>query len=451
MNLEDLKNKTILLFGKSRAFSEDEFLRQMQLNHINVVKNFQDDVILVVDGKMMTPSEQIQSDTLYEEKKNLEFVSIDELEKMLAATIDNDTLLMSLKLSQDRARLKSFIQNSAIPDTLFLKFLKMYDWQEEGFFENDSNRDVTAALILRFYKNIEQNHNVQYATLGLMHLILQTKNSELLEVIFFLEPLQRSLKNKREDENFKILSSIASHAATTQDMVKIFIQKGSSALLNFIAMRKDNTHEVQNKLYELHDESVLETLSYNEKLDKSIAFNMIEERIYIHNIARFIDLDEEIFEKLIALDVKHLAQNESLTKEMQFTLLNFHREDVYLSLALNHSLYEEIAVELMTQDDEDINLAIYSNSATPIETLEEAYEEKQNHISLAYNEKTPQHILKLLAYSDDVRVLEGVAKNHATPVETLYQLQLDKRVERFVKENPVFGENIKTQNIGWNF
>lgn len=451
MNLENFKNKTILLFGKSRAFSESEFFAQMKFHNITIVQEFREDVIMVVEGKMMTPYEQIESDTLYKQNRGIEFISIDKLEKVLAQKIDNDTLLMSLKLSQDRGRLKSFIQNSTIEDALFLKLLKMYKWQGEGFFDNDSNRDVTAALILRFYQNIEQNHNVQYATLGLMHLVVQTKNSELLEVIFFLEPLQKSLRSSVEDENFKILSSIATHAHAPQSVVKSFVQAASAHFLVFIAMRKDNDEKIQNSLYETHDVSVLETLSYNEKLDKKIAMKMLENAFYVKNIARFIDMDKKLFEKLVQLDRKHLAQNESLTKEMQSTLLSFHNEDVNIGLALNHALVQEVAVELITEDNNDINLAIYANSATPVQTLEEAYEDSKNHISLAHNDNTPQHILKLLALSDDVRVLEGVATNVSTPVDVLYQLQLDKRVERLVKENPVFTNNIKTQNIGWNF
>ena len=450
MNLEELKDKTILLFGKSRAFSEDEFLAQMKFHRINVVKEFSEDVVLIVDGKMMTPYEQIESDKLYEEHKEVEFIAIDALESAIASKIDSDTLLMSLKLSGDKMRLKSFLQNRAIPDALFLKLLKMYKWGAEGFFENDSNRDVTAAIIVRFYKNIEQNHNVQYATLGLMHLVVQTKSSELLESVFFLEPLQKSLKKSVRDENFNILSSIATHAHTPKNVVLRFVHNSSAIFLPFIAMRKDNDEAIQKSLYETHDASVLETLSYNEKLNRTIADTMLQEGIYVKNIARFIELDEDLFQRLLLLDKEHLAQNESLTKEMQNTLVKLHSEDVNLALALNHALVQEVAVELITEDNSDIHLAIYANSATPVQTLEEAYEDAQNHISLAYNENTPQHILKLLALSDDVRVLEGVAKNHATPVDVLYQLQLDKRVERYVKENPVFGENIKTQNIGWN-
>jgi len=119
MNLNDLKNKTILLFGKPRAFSQDEFNSQLKFHNISTCREFNDDVKIVVDGKMMTPYEQNESDALYEKySKNIEFISIDIFEKELAKSLDEDTLLMSLKLSHDKNRLKSFIQNTMISDTL---------------------------------------------------------------------------------------------------------------------------------------------------------------------------------------------------------------------------------------------------------------------------------------------------------------------------------------------
>ena len=86
----------------------------------------------------------------------------------------------------------------------------MYSWSGEDFVENDDNRDVSAALILRFYKNIERNHNVQYATLGLMHLLLQTHKQELVELIAGLEPVQKSFnknstKVNKRNENHKFI------------------------------------------------------------------------------------------------------------------------------------------------------------------------------------------------------------------------------------------------------
>ncbi|MEK6658700.1 MAG: hypothetical protein AABY36_03350 [Campylobacterota bacterium] len=417
MNLKELKDKKILLFGKSRAFGMGEFLAQLKFHKIGLASEFEDGIELIVEGKMMTPYEQRASDELYEKKsQKLEFVSIDMLEKELAKEIDESTLLMSLKLSHDKERLKSFIQNSTISDELFFKLLKMYKWRGEDFFENDSNRDVSAAIILRFYKNIERNHNVQYATSGFVHLIAQTDNKKLIEVILELEPLQNS-------ENSKIKT--------------------------LIAMRNDCDEKMQTALYNSMDESVLEALCRNENLSKNVLFKLLSIERYADDLAQHAKLDNELFERFLQNNPLELAKNGTLTQEMQERLIALDDKAVNLSLASNRNIGDWVVKKLLSYDSLEIKSAVYKNPITPVEMLKEAYKEEQNHISLAHNESTPTYILSAMADELDAEVLKGLAKNPSTPVEILYQLQLDSRFARAVKENPAFGRHIQQENIGW--
>ena len=380
MNLKELQNRSILLFGKSRAFSPDEFESQMKFHKIKTVKEFSDDVVLVVDGRMMTPGEQNASDELYEQKKATS-ISIDILEQELAKSIDEDTLLMSLKLSHDKDRLKSFIQNTMITDELFFRLMKMYSWGDEDFFENDDNRDVSAAFILRFYENIERNHNVQFATTGFVHLVVQTKDSNLLKEISTLKPLQFHPK------------------------IKIAI-----------AMSPICDAKMQEKFFKSSDIKLLEALSLNTNLKASLIEEFLEEVEFGKNVARNIKLDNEIFE-LVKKYPMHLALNESMTLEMQENLMGYKREDIYCALALNNALDEKIIRELLKFNNNEILQAIYENASTPVGVLQEAYKDDKNYMALA--------------------------KNESTPIEILYQLQLDSRYERAVKTNAGFGNTSK--------
>lgn len=446
MNLKELENKTILLFGKNRAFSSDEFASQMKFHKISVVDEYSDAVVLMVDGKMMTPYEQNASDALYAQKK-VALVSIDLLEKELAQHIDADTLLMSLKLSHDKERLKGFLKNSMVSDELFLRLLKMYDWGGEDFFENDDNRDVTAALIVRFYNNIERNHNVQYATLGLMHLIVQCKNEKLIETIASLEPLQRSFKNK--DANNKIITSITTHYITPPNVLSKLVKTSNSYVKTLIAMREDCPKNIQELLYESGEEEVLEALSCNVDLDKNIAKKMIANKTYAKNIATYMRLKNEIFDILSLQHGLDLAHNETLTLKMQKALICIHDENIMLALSSNKRVDKNIIEELFLEVCEEVHHNLYANSNTPKEKLEEAYKNREYHPSLSTNTSTPEHILQKLSESNDSKILEALAKNESTPVAVLYQLQLESRYERFVKENTAFGKHIQTQNIGW--
>ncbi len=419
MNLQNLQNKIILLFGKSRAFSMDEFASQMKFHKVSVVNSYSDDVALVVEGKMMTPYEQNASSALYEEYGSaLEFVGIDVFEREVARYIDANTLLMSLKLSRNKERLKSFLQNSMIDDALFFKLLKMYAWGGEDFFENDDNRDVSAAIILRFYKDIERNHNVQYATSGFIHLLAQTDNKELIRAILELEPLQ-----KTNSANTKIKT--------------------------LIAMRHDCDEAMQTALYGSGDASVLEALCKNENLSKTLLEKLLQMPQFAPVLARYAKLDDALFEKLLAVTPLSLAKNETLTPQMQERLVALDASDVHLSLASNEKITLGVVEKLLSFGSFKLQQVVYKNSATPAEMLQEAYKESVHHAAVASNPNTPQEILEALSNSGDIEVLKALAQNKSTPVELLYQLQLDSRLARTVKENPAFGRYIQQENIGW--
>ena len=386
INLQELENRSILLFGKPRAFSNEEFLSQMKYHKIEVLKEYSDDILLLVDGKMMTPSEQNLSDELYESKK-LNAISIDILERELASSMDSNTLLMSLKLSGDKERLKSFIQNSMIPDELFFRLIKMYSWAKEDFFENDDNRDVSAAFISRFYENIERNHNVQYATTGFIHLVSQVKTPELLAAIYELEPMAF---------HPKIKMAIA---------MSIYIDES-----------------MQERFFKTQKRELLEALSFNKKLKLSLVKELMKEQEFCENIAKTVELNNELF-LLLKSDTVSLAKNETLDLKMQEELLSLESDAVSLSLSQNNSLDISIVETLLKDENEAIQKALHQNSATPSRVLD-------------------------LAYKNDLFHLE-LAKNEATPVEILYQLQLDSRYERAVKTNAAFGKHIQSENIGW--
>ena len=386
MDLKSLKNKKILLFGKPRAFSIKEFEAQLKSLNIELSGEYSDDISLIIDGKMMTPYEQNKSDELYEDK-GIKALDIDIFEKELAKYIEDNVLLMSLKLSRDKDRLKSFIQNSMISDELFFKLISMYNWRDEDFFENDDNRDVSAAFILRFYKNIERNHNVQFATTGFSHLVSQTKDKKLLDEIAKLPPLKY---------HPKIKTAIAINSYCSNSMQKRFLKEDS--------------------------ENIRQALSLNTNLDSEIVKEFIKDDELAKNIASNILLNQELFEILKEFKVS-LAQNETLTPNMQKTLLNYQQKDIYMALANNKHIDKDIFNSLFKIEDEDIKELLYKNPLTPKEMILEVYNKNKYHKSLAQNENTP--------------------------IDILYQLQLDRRYERDVKTNPAFGTHIQSENIGW--
>ena len=386
MNIKDLAGKKVLLLGKSRDFVAEEFDSFMAYHKIEVLKEVDENISYIIEGRMLNPYEQNSMAALYEEAKYT-FISIEELESALAKELDSDMLLMSLKLSHDTERLKSFIQNAHISDALFFQLMKMFRWKSEDFFENDDNRDVSAAFIARFYENIERNHNVQYATTGFIHLVAQAKNSLLLQEIMNLEPMAYHPK-----------------------------------IVAAIAMNPHTDEALQEKLFQKYDRKVHEALSYNKNLKTSLVEQFLQDKELGENVASSVELDAPMFERLKIYSTA-LAKNETLSVAMQEELFSVGEKEILCALSTNVKLSPDILEKLLQTEDAEILQRLYANVVTPSEVLQKAYEAGEYH--------------------------EELSRNEATPLDILYHLQLDRRYERNVKTNAGFGKHIQSENIGW--
>jgi hypothetical protein len=415
MNYEVLSGKSILLLGKTRALNTEEFDTLLKLHKINRAGSYTDDVVLIIEGRMMNPYEQQESAHLYE-TQNIPIVELSSIEEWLCRSIEPNRLLMSLKLSRNQERLVDFLQNPYITDELYFKLLKLYDWKNEGLFDNDTNRDVTASIIGRFYEDLDRNHNVQYAMSGLAHLIERYGNAELINAIAELPPVVRELKNPSDRSLSGILDAMALHSDTPENILRQLLD-GRAKLL---AHREPLA--LEHELLALKDNEVNTILSQNATLSNKGA--ELLESSYPYLIAAHIALTDERFERLLEKNARYLAANTSLTLAMQQYLFDLREDAVYEALA--------------------------SNPTTLSGILEQIFEMGSYRTQLAMNSALSTEKLELLYTSGDNEVLSALAANPATPIEILYQLSLDQRFERSVKTNPSFGKHIQTHNIGWS-
>jgi hypothetical protein len=414
MNYETLTGKSILLFGKSRALNAEEFDALLKLHKISRAGSYSEDIALIIEGRMMNPYEQEESARLYE-KGLTPIVELSAFEEWLCRSIEPNRLLMSLKLSRNQERLVDFLQNPYITDELFFKLLKLYDWQGEGLFDNDTNRDVTAAIIGRFYVDLDRNHNVQYAMSGLAHLIERYGNSELISAIAELSPIASEIKHPHDRSLNGVLDAIALHSDTHENILVALM--GERAPL--LAYREPLV--LESELLALKDEALNVVLAQNMTLSSKGALQL--ESTYPDLIASKTVLDEKRFGRLLENYAVYLAANQSLTPAMQ--------------------------QKLYSLGDDTVSGTLASNPITEGEILDHLFERGEFFVSLASNPSLPSDKLESLASIGDAEVLSALASNIATPIDILYQLSLDRRFERAVKTNPTFGKHIQTHNIGW--
>jgi hypothetical protein len=414
MNYEEYAGKSVLLLGKTRSLNGVEFETLLKLHAMNAVKSFDDTVALIIEGKMMNPLELQESTRLYE-SHTVPIVDIGAIEKWLCGSIEPNRLLMSLKLSRDQDRLVDFLQNPYISDELFFKLLKLYDWQGEGLFDNDENRNVTAAIIGRFYQDLERNHNVQYAMSGLAHLVEKYGTRELITAISELSPIAKELKNSNESSLKGVLDAMALHSATSESLLRVLLKERAYLLAHREPLA------LEQELLDLDDEMIGRSLAQNRTLSPSGA-DFLEQK-YPELIASFYPLDEVRFERLTGNAVA-LASNNTLTASMQERLMEMKDEAVFSALA--------------------------QNTVLSLEHLETLFALNRYAVELASNTSLASQHLEALYQTSEPEILKALASNTSTPVEILYQLSLDQRTERAVKTNPAFGKHIQTYNLGWN-
>jgi len=414
MNYEALSDQSVLLLGKTRALNTDEFDTLLKLHKITRVGSYSEDVALIIEGRMMNPYEQGESARLYEEAST-PIVELSSIEEWLCRSIEPNRLLMSLKLSRNQERLVDFLQNPYITDELFFKLLKLYDWRCEGLFDNDTNRDVTAAIIGRFYVDLDRNHNVQYAMSGLAHLIERYGNCELISAIAELPPIAGEIKHPNDRSLNGVLDAIALHSDTQEAVLRLLLSERAPLLAHREPLA------LESELLALKDEEVNVILAQNTTLSPKGTLQL--ESAYPDLIASATLLDEERFGRLLENYAVYLAANLSLTPAMQ--------------------------QKLYSLGDDTVSEALASNRVIEGEILDHLFERGEFSVSLASNPSLPSDKLESLASIGDAEVLSALASNIATPIDTLYQLSLDRRFERAVKTNPTFGKHIQTHNIGW--
>ena len=446
MNLKELSGKSVMLFGKSRALSGDEFRLKLKAHKITIAESFGEEVDAIIEGCAVDPADETRMDLLCKEKA-LPVIGIDGLERALCADMDAPRLLMSLKLGGDRERLLGYLKNPYVDNALFLKLLSLYDWGGEGFFDTDENRDVTAALIARHYENINRNPNLQYVHLGLLHLLAQSSDAALIETIAGLQPLKNGLKGEADSAMRQLLNAIGEHPSTPPAVLRQCIRHGSGELRSVIASRADLAAAMQQQLADLNDEAVSGTLAANPQLDHGVARSLLES--HGGTVAAHIGLDESMFDLCYERFPEALATNPSLDLPMQRRLFCLN-DAVQAALASNSCLDAQMTVLLYETNKPQILAALAGNILTPPELLEQMAQDERLQVVLAGNSNTPATVLQRLLRSKDQSVLTALAQNSAAPYEMLCELLLERRLEQYVKENPGFAKTIERDHLGWN-
>ncbi len=433
MNIEDYTHTTISLFGKPRAFSEDALKAILASYSIDLVFGYDEKAALIVEGALIPTPLRIKAEELYEKGFD-NFVDIESFERAAAKAIEPKKLLMHLKLAADQEKIVAYLQNDYIDDELFLQLLRLYDFGNENFFENDTSRDVTAALIRRFYKEYVNNHNIQYSYIGLLNALEASEDVKLIETLFFLAPVQKAL-TKPNDPNAKLLQMIAIHPKTPKRILETIAQKGYEQLLMLLASRTHQNSQLQETLLEKKSSTIDALLAKTAELSPS-AIETLLQRGFETTLAEHLALNDELFEQF--RHIPQIGKNPSLTESMQKALLK--EKEVGVFLASNPAC--KVTKELLKTGSQKVQKELYRHQ----NIFDDSFETKGFEAEIAANPFAPKAVLEEIYTKGIDAANKALASNPATPIEILYQLSFDMRYAKDVKQNPSFGEHIKTSH-----
>ena len=445
---------TVLFLGRVTNFTPTElsnFLEAQGMSYAD--KYIGQEVALVVLSTMMTPLEDETSYDLYDTKTpELRLV---EFEKFYTAHIKPNTLLMSLKLSNDQERLKRLLKNSSFSDEVYLKLFKMYNWGEEGVYENDENRDATITFVERFFRpDSFRDPAMVYSPITLSTIARDAKTSDILDAMLTM-PNHEIKQSRKEDLRPKNLREIValnpniSHAniryllSFNDDRIKSFLACNSAirvdaqelifnkadAVTKFMLTQNSN---LDNKLFvellKSDDEIVKSLLTFQKLTD--LRLNAVLESNLSEEVMKFMGENQEIVdvvEKLIGLNkiLDHkLSANKQLNSEQLSELYKKYGDEFILALSTNPNLDPKLLEEFYVQGEEDIVVNIASNPATPQAILDELG--KRNiHI---YN--------------------RGLAVNPSVKLIYLEQFALDSELIMLMRQNQTYLDSINSAHIG---
>jgi len=437
--LETSAGKKLLLLGKEQIFTEKEIARFLKRFKITPVKYLEEGVVGVIENHRLNPVEEDISNEAYEQK--LPLYKLSEFEHLLSEEIDDDALLMAIKLGNDQERVVRLLGNEHLSDTLFVRLLKLYTFHTE---EEDDRQDRDVIMFtLRRYIDIKPNEeDLLYSYLTLRRLATEATDPELLKALLHFPNFEFLIRGR---EKITLQETIARNPNIDEETVRKLLSTRKAAVARALAGNSAVSHDVQKHLLSQNDTDIDKALAANSAIDDAI-FNAILTRddealslLLVHqriDTSRFEKVQEaNIEDKYLAL----IGANETLHPDVMETLAATENETLWQMLAGNKTVSGQILSHLYTKGGREVHLALAKNPATPETILESLYESAENEIqmlaALAYNPSLQEAKLRALFEYDRFEINRGLATNAALPPELLDVLKIDTRLQNELAQN----------------
>ena len=440
--LETSEGKQILFLGKEGIFTVKELERFLKKYKITISKYLEEEVIAVVEHHRLNPLEEDISNEAYDQK--LPLFKLSEFEQLLSEEINDDELLMGIKLTNDQDRIFRLLGNDNISNALFVKLLRMYEWDDE---EDDSrdDRDVIMYTLSRYIDIKPNEQDLLYSYLTLRRLATEAIDADLLLALIGFPNFEFLVRGK---EKISLRQTIAQNKNIDLEIIKKLLSFRDIKINASLCANPATPLETLKTFVTSGEHRVLLYLSSNRNIDQEIFEILLDkEEEVVHELLRVQDIDMKRFEAIEKKNFNELlyavlGANRYLSREVLKLLLQSQNNTLIAYLSANEQLTVSALAAIYDRGIEESYSYLASNPVLPLKLLESLYveykEEKEILVSLALNVSTPEKILRELFEKSDLEINRGLASNASLPMELLNSLKIDTRLQNELAENPVF-------------
>ena len=390
----------------------------------------------------LNPVEEMISEDSYE--RRIPAYKLETFEKLLSEGINDDELLMAIKLSNDQARVLRMIENPDISDALFIKLLGMYAWHTDEE-DNNEDRSVVIATLTRYIDVTPAERDQLYSTLTLKRLVREATDPELLNALIGFPNYGFKQKERGQTSLYEV---IATSRYLNEEVIKRLLSLRDPKVDMYLAANPVVSLEELKKFAGREDQAIHEALASNERIDDAL-FELLLDRgegvvkllLWYQPITedRFMMIAEKLTDPYL---VAELGRNLQIDTEILMALLESDNILLLEHIAANRSVPSHLLKALHEKLIKSTFYPLAGNPNLPVYIVKELYGSYKNDHEMmhqvASNPNTPEEIIRELYNRDELGINKGLAANPATPVEILDVLKIDTRLRNALTKNETF-------------
>ena len=437
---------TVLFLGRMIHFTPDELRFFLEAQGMVYAEAYQEgqEVALLVLSSILTPQEEQVSYALYD--AGIPDVTLEQFERYYTQHLKPQTLLMSLKLSQDQDRLQRLLGNEAFEDHFFLKLFEMFDWGGEGLYERDENRDVTISFVKRFFRpDGFRDPAMIYAPTTVMIVAKDSNDPKVLEAILTMPNHEIKISRNEQKKPKNLREAVAFNPHITAAIIRKLLAYNDPSIDYFLASNAALLAEDLERIYQRADTQTKQMMAHNTRLPETLFEKLLQEDVTVQqSLLSYQPINPKRLEQVIAHPlITCIGANESIAAYLP-QLLALEHEALDKALAANGAVSAVHQVTLYQRYAESIASSLAANPSISTDMAEILYAMGSTEVeeALAANPATPKEILDSLCEREEPRINRCLASNPSVDIYWLRQFQLDTSLIRILADNPTYGADV---------